>query len=141
MADIQHCLQINAPVKEVYHAVSTPEGLDAWWTLQCVGKPEGNAHYRLYFGPGYDWKAEVSQCSTSCFELTLYSDDPEWNGTKVTFELSETSKGTKLDFTHSGWPDTSEHYRISSYCWAVYLRLLKRFVEKGEVVSYEKRLD
>lgn len=139
MALVQHCLHINAPLKEVYHAVSTPEGLDAWWTLQCVGKPEENAHYRLYFGPGYDWKAEVSRCSDNCFEMTIYTDDPEWNGTKVTFQMEENEKGTKLHFSHSGWPEASEHFRISSYCWALYLRLLKRFVEKGEVVPYELR--
>jgi hypothetical protein len=35
----------------------------------------------------------------------------------------------------------SAHYRTSSFCWAMYLRLLKRYVEHGEVVPYEKRLD
>jgi hypothetical protein len=29
----------------------------------------------------------------------------------------------------------------SSYCWAMYLRLLRRNVEAGEVVPYAQRLD
>jgi hypothetical protein len=29
---------------------------------------------------------------------------------------------------------------ISTYCWAMYLRILKRWLEFGEQVPYEKRL-
>ena len=48
---------------------------------------------------------------------------------------------TQVRFHHVGWPEPSEHYRISCFCWAMYLRLLKRYVEKGERVPYEARLD
>ncbi len=34
-----------------------------------------------------------------------------------------------------------EHYRISCYCWAMYLRILKRYLEHGETVQYARRLD
>ncbi|MCH8956850.1 SRPBCC domain-containing protein, partial [candidate division KSB1 bacterium] len=37
--------------------------------------------------------------------------------------------------------EANEHYRVSCYCWAMYLRLLKRYVEHGETVPYEDRLD
>jgi uncharacterized protein YndB with AHSA1/START domain len=33
------------------------------------------------------------------------------------------------------------HYRVSCYCWAMYLRILKRYLEHGETVPYAKRLD
>ena len=33
------------------------------------------------------------------------------------------------------------HYRTSAFCWAMYLRLLKKYVETGEVVPYERRLE
>jgi len=32
-------------------------------------------------------------------------------------------------------------FGTSCYCWAMYLRLLARHVERGEVVPYEARLD
>ena len=43
-------------------------------------------------------------------------------------------------------PDISTLFRFSrhptsTFCWAMYLRLLKRFVEAGEVVPYAERLD
>jgi hypothetical protein len=43
-------------------------------------------------------------------------------------------------FAHRGWPDESDHYRTSSFCWAMYLRLLSRALEFGEFVPYDDRL-
>ena len=48
---------------------------------------------------------------------------------------------TQVRFRHVGWPSTNDHYRISCYCWAAYLRILRRYLEHGERVPYEKRLD
>jgi hypothetical protein len=44
-------------------------------------------------------------------------------------------------FYHLCWPEANEHWRVSNYCWAMYLRILKRYLESGESVAYEKRLD
>jgi hypothetical protein len=41
----------------------------------------------------------------------------------------------------TGWPVDNEHWRISCYCWAMYLRLLRRYLEHGEIVPYERRLE
>ena len=43
-------------------------------------------------------------------------------------------------FSHSGWRSENEHYRLSSYCWAMYLRLMRRFAEAGEQVPYDHRM-
>jgi len=42
---------------------------------------------------------------------------------------------------HTGWPEDNKHWRISCYCWAMYLRLLRRYLEYGEIVPYERRLE
>jgi hypothetical protein len=34
-----------------------------------------------------------------------------------------------------------DEFRRSSYCWAMYLRILRRYLEHGETVPYERRLD
>ena len=57
------------------------------------------------------------------------------------FEIREREGGSHLRFEHLGWPEVSDHYRTSSFCWACYLRVLKRNLECGEVVPYGKRLD
>ena len=65
----------------------------------------------------------------------------DWVGTRVGFEMDVDGETTRLRFYHTGWPADNDHFRRSSYCWAMYLRLLKRFVEHDETVPYEKRLD
>jgi hypothetical protein len=71
----------------------------------------------------------------------LTEADEDWQGTRVGFLLDENDGGTQVRFHHTGWPAANEHYRVSCYCWAMYLRLLKRYVEHGEVVDYDVRLD
>ncbi|HMY76632.1 MAG TPA: SRPBCC domain-containing protein, partial [Blastocatellia bacterium] len=71
--------------------------------------------------------------------ITVAMDD--WMNARVGFRLEERDGATQVRFHHTGWPEASEHYRISSFCWAMYLRLLKRYVEFGEVVPYDQRLD
>ena len=71
--------------------------------------------------------------------MTTASND--WRGTRIGFELVDTGGLTEVKFHHRGWPDENEHFRVSTFCWAMYLRLLRRYVENGEVVPYEQRLD
>ena len=142
MADIFHDLPIDAPVSRVYDAISTPAGLDAWWTKRSAGTPREGAEYELGFGPDYDWRATVTRAvAGSEFELGLTRADADWLGTRVGFTLEPRKAGTWLRFRHSGWPDVNEHYRISCNCWALYLRVLRRYLQHGETVPYEFRLD
>ena len=123
-------------------AFTSPGGLDAWWTKSCSGQPALGSQYELGFGPNFNWRAVVSRCTPNAeFELQLTSADADWLGTRVGFALTETNGATQVQFHHIGWPHENEHYRLSCYCWAMYLRLLRRYVEAGEVVPFEKRLD
>jgi uncharacterized protein YndB with AHSA1/START domain len=139
MPDIFQHFQIHGPAAKVFDAITTPHGLDTWWTK--TSSLDGN-DYALGFGPGYDWRARVTRSAPGReFEIQLGDDDPDWARTRVGFALDENNGTTNVRFHHTGWPESNEHYRISCYCWAMYLRLLKRYVELGEVVPYENRLE
>jgi hypothetical protein len=60
MPDILHDFPIFAPISKVFAAVSTPAGLDQWWTLTSSGGPRPNDTFELGFGPDYDWRARES---------------------------------------------------------------------------------
>lgn len=142
MADIFQHFPIKSSARQVFDAVSTPSGLDAWWTKTSSGKPDEGAEYTLGFGPGYDWRAKVVRSIPGHeFELELIGADRDWQGTRLGFELDESDGATQVRFHHAGWPESNDHYRVSCYCWSMYLRLLKRYVERGETVPYEDRLD
>jgi uncharacterized protein YndB with AHSA1/START domain len=137
---IYHDVPVMAPLPEVFAGIATAEGLSAWWTDSCEGDFREGGTVRLFFTPEYDWKAKVTRfVDNNAFELEMQDSDPDWEGTRVGFILENHQTWTKLRFYHSGWEMANDHYRTSSYCWATYLRLLKRFIEKGERVPYAER--
>jgi len=142
MVDITHHFPIAAPIDKVFRAISSPGGLDQWWSRSSSGEPAEGAEYELDFGPGYTWRAQVTRCvENETFELTLTDAHEDWLGSKVRIDLAAQDESTRVRFRHSGWPSANDHYYTSCYCWAMYLRILKRFVEHGETVPYETRLD
>jgi uncharacterized protein YndB with AHSA1/START domain len=143
MADILQEFTIKAPRKRVFETMATPAGLNRWWTKSAAGEAKENCEFELFFGPGDDWRGKVTRYSPeSTFELLITEAHPDWVGTRVGCRLeAESPDVTRVRFYHTGWPKENEHWRVSCYCWAMYLRLLRRYLEYGEVVPYENRLD
>ena len=142
MADILQDFPIKASPARVFEMFTTPHGLDAWWTERSSGQPTEGAEYELWFGPEYDWRARVTRCVPDVeFELQMTRADADWTGTRVGVRLESRGDTTRVQFRHVGWPDANAHYRTSCHCWALYLRLLRRYVERAEIVDYENRLD
>ena len=141
MADIFHNFPIETTAEKVFEAVSLSEGLDKWWTKCSNASPSPGGVYTLDFGPGYIWKAIVTEyVMAEKFELEMIEADEDWRGTKIGFNLFYSQGRTNVHFYHTRWPQKNEHFKISNYCWAMYLRILKRHLEHGEWVPYEKRL-
>ena len=141
MPDILHDVWIQSNAEDVFRGIATPAGLDRWWTLKSTGTPKVGNVYELLFGPRFDWRATVTKCETRLeFELEVTDALPDWIGTRVHFQLEPRDGGTSLYFAHRGWPEVSEHFRVSSFCWAMYLRILRRYIEYGETVPYTDRL-
>jgi uncharacterized protein YndB with AHSA1/START domain len=142
MSDILQDFPINVPPLRAYDGVSQPALLDQWWALRSNGRPAVGSTYELDFGPGYLWRAEVTRAEPGvAFELRMTEADADWIDTRVGFELAPTSTGTLVRFYHRSWPSANAHYRTSCHCWALYLRILRRHLEFGESVPYERRLE
>jgi uncharacterized protein YndB with AHSA1/START domain len=143
MADIVHEFTVKAPLAQVFRLFSTPNGLEKWWAKRSTGDVREAGEFELYFGPGYDWRATVTRyMPPSTFELQMTEAHPDWMGTRVGCELApEGNNVTRVRFYHTGWPEQNEHWRVSCYCWAMYLRILRRNLEHGEFVEYERRLE
>ncbi|MGB7844417.1 MAG: SRPBCC domain-containing protein [Candidatus Acidiferrum sp.] len=143
MADIIHEFFVKAAPERVFAMFATPDGLNHWWTKEASGEPCDGAEFRLYFGPEYAWKAKVTRCVPGKeFELEMTQAHEDWQNTRVGCKLTAEKQGaTRVHFYHLGWPEANEHWRVSNYCWAMYLRIMRRHLEYGETVAYEKRLD
>jgi uncharacterized protein YndB with AHSA1/START domain len=142
MPDIVHDFPIAAPIERVFDVLCSPEGLDAWWTKESEGTPGPGNEYRFFFSPEYDWAGVMRRYERpTLVEWQLTRADADWTGTRVGFGLASQGSSTQVQFYHAGWPAANAHYRTSCYCWAMYLRILKRHLEHGETVDYEARLE
>ena len=140
MPDILLSFPILRDVLTVFDAMTAPAGLDRWWTLDSDGTATRGARYRFGFGPSCQWTGEVTHCQAPrAFEWTMRDADSDWAGTRVGFTLKDISDGTLVEFYHRDWPMENEHLRGSAYCWASYLRILRRHLEYGEDVPYAQR--
>ncbi|NDJ13454.1 MAG: SRPBCC domain-containing protein [Acidobacteriia bacterium] len=109
--------------------------------MEAVGLPSPGQIYQLGFGPSYSWQARVSAAEPDVtFELEITVADSDWQGSRIGFSLEEQNGRTQVQFRHTGWPEQNAHFRTSGFCWAMYLRLLKRYCESGEVIPYNMRL-
>jgi len=137
---IYHDLTIAASKDKVFDAVSKPEHLNNWWTLKCSGKPQLGCEYNFNFTDDYNWYGKVSKCELNkvfCIEMT--QSDTDWKNTTFSFELEEVNNGTLLKFSHENWPQKNDHFRHSSFCWALLLNGLKNYLEKGIIIPFNQR--
>ena len=133
MVDILHRVGITAPRDAVYRALTTPEGLAAWWTndTRGAGDPGGVLQFGFGEAGGFDMKVLEAQPA----ERVLWEviDGPEeWIGTRITWELRTDGDFTIILFAHEGWRKPVEFMNHCSTKWATFLMSLKSLLETGK---------
>ena len=154
MPNIHHALLIGSPAEKVYGAISSQEGLSAWWTPDTSAKAELNSVARFPFGADYFKEMKIVELKP--FELVKWNcieGADEWIGTTISFKLlprdKETflnshpemkgqieqqmnDKGTLLIFHHDDWKEYTLMFAECSYTWGQFLRSLKLLCESGK---------
>ena len=69
----------------------------------------------------------------------MTKSDPNWEPTSFGFDLKEIEDGVLVKFWHKDWPECNDHYKHSSFCWALLLKGLKDYLEKGVIIPFEER--
>ena len=140
MYNIHHDLLIKKSSSAIFDAISQPIHLENWWPLKCSGSPEIGTTYNFFFEAPYDWYGEVTKCKKDIsFHIKMTQSDVDWNPTTFGFDLEQMDGGTMVHFWHKDWPECNHHFKRSSYCWAILLRGLKNYVEKGVILPFEER--
>ncbi|MBL4605942.1 MAG: SRPBCC domain-containing protein [Flavobacteriaceae bacterium] len=137
---IYHDFIIKASSENVFDAITLPEQLNNWWPLKSTGHPEVGAEYNLNFTNAYNWYGNVSEVvKNKSFFIKMTTSSVDWNPTTFGFELEAKDRETLVKFSHKGWPTCNAEYRNSSFCWAMLLNGLKKYVEEGIVIPFEER--
>ena len=137
MADILHRVGIKSSSDAVYKALTTREGLAAWWTKDTQGESKVGGHLKFRFSAGgvelggFDMK--VLELEPARRVLWQVVDGPEeWVGTKINWELKQDGDYAVVLFSHQHWKQPVEFMSHCSTKWAIFLMSLKSLVETGK---------
>ena len=138
MVDILHRVGIKSSPDGVYKALTTRDGLAAWWTNNTQGeggKIGGVLEFRFSAGGaeigGFDMK--VLELQPAKRVLWQVVDGPkEWIGTKISLDLKQAGDQAIVLFKHQDWKAPVEFMHHCSTKWATYLMSLKSLVETGK---------
>jgi uncharacterized protein YndB with AHSA1/START domain len=132
MVDILHKVGIQSSSQtDVYNALTTVDGLSAWWTRDTQGESKVGGVLKFRFGAGgFDMKVLELQPGKHVLWETI--DGPqEWIGTRIRFDLRQEDQWTLILFRHEGWQEPVEFMHHCSTKWGVFLLSLKSLLETG----------
>jgi uncharacterized protein YndB with AHSA1/START domain len=154
MPNIRHELIIGVPAEKVYSAITTQEGLSAWWTPDVRAKPERDSIARFTFGPSYFKEMRVTELQPSkLVKWNCITGVDEWVGTTLSFHLEaggrddllrshpeaedqinqlRSNTQTLLNFSQDDWREYTPMFAECSYTWGRFLRSLKSLCEAGK---------
>jgi uncharacterized protein YndB with AHSA1/START domain len=128
MSDILHRVGIGKPLEDVYHALSTIEGLRHWWTTETRGNPQEGAIIDFGF-----CKMNVLESKPEkAVHWRCVAGPEDWIGTEVSFTLKHEDNQTFVLFKHANWKEPVEFMHHCSTKWATFLLSLRDWVERGE---------
>ena len=140
--DLFHRIGIAAPARTVYEAITTGDGIRAWWTtdVKMEDKPGGKAVFG-FFDHSTTFEMRIEQLAPPSlvrWQCTGGSS-PDWVGTTQEFVLTPQPDGdTLLKFCHGGWERGGDHCYFCNTTWGHLLVCLKEYCERGVKNPYFK---
>lgn len=131
MAEIRHMIPIEAPPEKVYGALATQAGLSAWWTADTVAEDKvgGKAEF------GFEGKAVTFRMTIVGLDpprqvvWKCHGDNPEWDGTTLTWRIEPKDGGSLLRFTQSDWKAMTDMVASCNSTWGELMYRLKGYAE------------
>lgn len=165
MPDIRHELLIGAPADKVYTAITSQQGLSAWWTPDAIVKPMRDSIARFPFGQEYFKEMKITELKApEWVKWICLAGADEWIDTTISFDLRSGDKESLLNshpevggqmqqqrndivtlliFGHNDWKAYTPMFAECNYTWGQFLRSLKLFCEtgKGRPWPYQHRTE
>jgi uncharacterized protein YndB with AHSA1/START domain len=131
--DYQSQLTIHASADAVFDALTTLEGLAAWWT-PVTGNGLTGGELTFTFGPGSHavMRVDAAERGVGVRWTNIECMMADWVGTTVHFDLEDSPEGgIDLRFRHSGLTPRLECYSDCKSGWDHFIPSLRTYVETG----------
>jgi uncharacterized protein YndB with AHSA1/START domain len=135
MADILHETTIQAAPEQVYKALTEQKGLASWWTVHTVAKPVVGSTAEFTFNDPTPFLIKMKVDTLEAGQKVYWTTEqgaPDWDGTRVTWDLTPVEGGTKILFGHRNFASTEGSFAGVSYSWAWFITSLKEYLETGK---------
>jgi len=133
MADIQHRIVIEAPLEDVYSALTEQDKLSAWWTRAETSGEEGSIA-GFFFGPNGEHRVDMKITELDPNRKVTWKciSGPWIDTVGFEFQLIPDERGTALQFSNMGWAERNEFYMHCNSKWGFFLVVsLKNLLENG----------
>jgi uncharacterized protein YndB with AHSA1/START domain len=134
MSTILLRVPVDAEPKVIYEGLTTPEGVNGWWSNHTEGPRGVGSTMKVAFPDApmtFDFEVK-EEISGERVVWRCLSGPPEWAGTTISFDIQRDSGAkTSVLFSHDGWATTEESFPFIAYSWAQILPRLKDLNESG----------
>jgi uncharacterized protein YndB with AHSA1/START domain len=132
--DYEKKLTLKASADAVFDALTTTEGLAAWWT-PVKGNGLAGGELTFMFGPGAEavMRVDAAERGVGVHWTNLTCHVEDWIGTQVHFDLTPAADGsTELRFRHEGLTPKLECFADCKSGWDHFVPSLAAYVETGQ---------
>jgi len=118
---------VDQTPEEAFAAINNVPG---WWSGEIVGNTDKlGAEFTYRYQDLHRSKQKITELIPGKkvvwlvldSYLSFIEDKTEWNGTKITFEISKKGHKTEVRFTHVGLVPDHECYGACSNAWGSYI--------------------
>lgn len=133
MKTIIHTVHIHASREEVYHALTTEEGVTGWWTTKAtLNEGEGEIIEFTFVGDFHPHMKQTKLVGGRIVEWHCIDGHPNWRGNTFIFRLRNVEGETSLRFIQEYAQELDDDtYGTYNFNWGYYLNSLKKFCEEG----------
>ena len=134
---IDHLLHINAPISEVFNAITKADNLSQWYTTDI----EDNADQTLTMKWGEMFlKIKCTIIENKKITWDFLESSMPITSMYMTYELSENEGETRVKLTFGDFLEKSDFYANQNFSTAKYLESLRQFCQTGKGEAFGSEL-
>jgi uncharacterized protein YndB with AHSA1/START domain len=134
MNDYSNVIRVHTSADALYDALTTADGLSAWWT-RAEGAGDAGGDLRFFMSAPDPLLVHVDAATRPMsvrWTVTECTFEPEWVGTHPTFTITAVDDSTaELEFRHVGLTDELACIDMCTRGWDHYLASLQQYAETG----------